>query len=58
MEVQYAYSVRNSDQENAVNVLGLMRMRNTDTADLTDEAVGANPLAPGDVVVVREFVKL
>ncbi|KAG7355778.1 laminin G domain containing protein [Nitzschia inconspicua] len=56
--IQYSYQLTNLNSIDPIDIIGLMRVRNGVSADFTERAVGANPLGPGDIIVVREEIVL
>ncbi|KAG7361452.1 laminin G domain containing protein [Nitzschia inconspicua] len=56
--IQYSYQLTNLNPIDPIDIIGLMRVRNGASDDYTERAIGANPLGPGDIIVVREEIVL
>jgi hypothetical protein len=50
--------VTNLNTVDVIDIIGLMRFRDGVPADFTQDAKAANPLGPGDIIVIREEVML
>lgn len=55
-QIQYSYRVTNLNTADAIDITGLLRVINGVSNDYTEDAMAANPLGPGDIIVIREEV--